>query len=95
MCWFFWSRKRRRAGAFFSGAKRRGAGRFSWSRKFAAAVLFAKKILFSQFFRQSERLICAVAVKGNFFEDNFQVRSSSFCLDLRLDLPIILFTIFG
>ena len=29
------------------------------------------EILFSQFFRQAERLICAVAVKGNFFEDSF------------------------
>ena len=53
------------------------------------------EILFSQFFRQAKRLICAVAVKGNFFEDSFRVRSSSICLDLRLDLPIILFTIFG
>ena len=53
------------------------------------------EILFSQFFRQAERLICAVAVKGNFFEDSFRVRSSSIFLDLRLDLPIILFTIFG
>ena len=68
---------------------------FFWSRKFAVAVLFAAEILFSQFFRQVERLICAVAVKGNFFEDSFRVRSSSICLDLRLDLPIILFTIFG
>ena len=51
----------------FSGAKRRGARRFFWSRKFAATVLFAAEILFSQFFRQAERLICAVAVKGIFF----------------------------
>ena len=50
----------------FFGAKRKGAGRFSWSRKFAAAVSFAAEILFSQFFRQSERLIYAVAVKGIF-----------------------------
>ena len=55
----------------FFGAKRRGAGRFFWSRKFAAAVLFAAEILFSQFFRQSERLICAVVVKGNFLRTVF------------------------
>ena len=67
---------------------------FFWSRKFGAVVLFAAEILFSQFFWQSARLICAVAVKGNFFEDSFRVRSSSICLDLRLDLPIILFTLF-
>ena len=79
----------------FSGAKIGVLCVFFWSKKFAAAVLFAAEILFSQFFRQSERLICAVAVKWNFFEDSFRVRSSSICLDLRLDLPIILFTIFG
>ena len=33
--------------------------------------------------------------KREFFDDSFRVRSSSICLDLRLYLPIILFTIFG
>ena len=66
VCCFFWSRKQGVLGDF-SGAENRACWAiFFWSRKFAAAVLFAAKILFSQFFRQSERLICAVAVKGNF-----------------------------
>ena len=55
------------AGAFFLEQKGGVLRGFFWSRKFAAAVLFAAEILFSQFFRQVERLICAVAVKGNFF----------------------------
>ena len=33
--------------------------------------------------------------KREFFDDSFRVRSSSICLDLRVYLPIILFTIFG
>ena len=94
---FFWSRKRRRAGAFFLEQKKGGVlGVFFWSRKFAAAVLFAAENFIQPIFPAiRERLICAVAVKGNFFEDSFRVRYSSICLDLRLDLPIILFTIFG
>ena len=51
---------------FFRAENRCEQCAFFWSRKFAAAVLFASEILFSQFFRQSERLICAVAVKGIF-----------------------------
>ena len=39
--------------------------------------------------------LCSGSVKKGIFEDSFRVRSSSICLDLRLDLPIILFTIFG
>ena len=57
--------------ACFSGAKIGVLCVFFWSRKFAAAVLFAAEILFSQFFQQSERLICAVTVKGNFFLRQF------------------------
>ena len=53
---------------FFPGAKRRCAARFfSGAENLQSAVLFAAKILFSQFFRRLERLICAVAVKGIFF----------------------------
>ena len=68
---FFWS-KNRLAVCGFSGAENRACWAiFFWSRKFAAAVLFAIEILFNQFFRQSERLICAVAVKGNFLRTVF------------------------
>ena len=38
---------------------------------------------------------CVQWQKKGIFEDSFRVRSSSICLDLRLDLSIILFTIFG
>ena len=81
---FFWSKKKEGCWAFFYGVE-----------NLQQQFYLQQKILFSQYFRQSRRLICAVAVKGNFFEDSFRVRYSSICLDLRLDLPIILFTIFG
>ena len=72
MCWAFFSgAENRRDGRFFLEQKIGVLCVFFWSRKFAAAVLFAAEILFSQFFRQSERLICAVAVKGNFLRTVF------------------------
>ena len=75
--WFsFLEQKRRRVWAFFLEQKIGVLCVFFWSRKFAAAVLFAAEFFFSQFFRQSERLICAVAEKGIFFGYTFTERFS-------------------
>ena len=67
---------------------------FFWSRKFAAAVLLSRNFIQPIFPAIRETDLCSGS-KREFFEDSFRVRSSSICLDLRLDLPIILFTIFG
>ena len=45
--------------------------RFSGAENLQRQSYSSAEILFSQFFRQSERLICAVAVKGNFLRTVF------------------------
>ena len=71
----------RRAGGFFFGAE-----------KSVAAIFFQQK-------REPDNFWVYLFLQKGFLrldlEDSFRVRSSSICLDLRLDLPIILFTIFG
>ena len=68
---------------------------FFWSRKFAAAVLLLSRNFIQPIFPAIRETDLCSGSKREFFEDSFRVRSSSICLDLRLDLPIILFTIFG
>ena len=72
---------------------------FFWSRNFIQPIFPAIR----------ETDLCSVSKRNLFWvyfyrkvflfrsdsEDSFRVRSSSICLDLRLDMPIILFTIFG
>ena len=70
--------KRRRAGAaiFFSGAD------------FAATVLLLSRNFIQPIFPASREIDLCGGSKREFFEDSFRMRSSSICLDLRLDLPI-------
>ena len=92
MLFFLWSRKTEAAGRFYSGAENRACGvRFFWSKRGAVQCVFGQSSFFSSSERRPDLSVC----KRDFFEDSFRVRSSSICLDLRLDLPIILFTIFG
>ena len=87
---FFWIAENRDGMVFFFWSKKIGVlCVFFWSRKFVA------EILFSQFFPAIRETDLCSGSKREFFEDSFRVRSSSICLDLRLDFPIILFTIFG
>ena len=72
-------------------------------------MLYSEAVRGSQICMQTDLCSGSVKKKESFFwvyfyrkvflfrsdsEDSFRVRSSSICLDLRLDLSIILFTIF-
>ena len=68
---FSCSRKVRRVRRFFREQKTGVCSvRFSGA-DFAAAVLLLSRNFIQPIFRQAERLICAVAVKGNFLRTVF------------------------
>ena len=52
--------------AFFPGAENRRVVCVFLEQKICSGSFICSRIFFSQFFRQSERLICAVAEKGIF-----------------------------
>ena len=79
----------------FSRAKRKGAGRFFLEQKICSGSFICNRNFIQPIFPAIRETDLCSGSKRKFFEDSFRVRSSSICLDLRLDLPIILFTIFG
>ena len=92
---FSCSRKVRRVRRFFREQKTGVCSvRFSGA-DFAAAVLLLSRNFIQPIFPASRETDLCGGSKREFFEDSFRVRTSSICLDLRLDLPIILFTIIG
>ena len=92
---FSCSRKVRRVRRFFRERKTGVCSvRFSGA-DFAAAVLLLSRNFIQPIFPASRETDLCGGSKREFFDDSFRVRSSSICLDLRLDLPIILFTIIG
>ena len=85
----------RRAGRFFREQKTGVCSVCFSGADFAAAVLLLSRNFIQPIFPTSRETDLCGGSKREFFEDSFRVRSSSICLDLRLDLPIILFTIIG
>ena len=79
----------------FREQKRRRVGRVFLEQKICSDNFICSRNFIQPIFPAIRETDLCSGSKREFFEDSFRVRSSSICLDLRLDLPIILFTIFG
>ena len=79
---------------FFGAENRRAVWVFLEQKICNGSFICSRNFIQSIFPAIRETDLCSGS-KREFFEDSFRVRSSSICFDLRLDLPIILFTIFG
>ena len=92
---FFLEQKIGRAGRFFLEQKIGVLCGFFLEQKICSDSFICSRNFIQPIFLAIRETDLCSGSKREFFEDSFRVRSSSICLDLRLDLPIILFTIFG